>query len=157
MYQYEQVDVFRAIIDQCNQGRTIALNQAGERKVPKEMGMNMLENINSNFTFPRARRDTFARKTFFPKTKVQEKILYKKPPFTLKNQPKYHTQSGLPVNYAGQGIVPNPHRFVRPSHSPVEQRPSYHRSQPAVVGNSPYAQGQTTVSYPAQGESSKMN
>lgn len=153
MYQYEQVDVFKAIIDQCNQGRTIALNQAGERKVPKEIGMNMLENINSNFIFPRARRDTFAKKTFFPKTKVQEKILYKKPPFTLRNQPKYHTQSALPANYAGQGIVHNPHRYIRPSYTAVEQRPSYHRTQPVAPQ---YAQGgQVSAAHSMPGEGGK--
>lgn len=142
--QYDPTEVFRGIIEQCNQGRIIALNGNGERKVPQDLAINMLENVNSNFMYPRPFRDTYAKKTFFPKTKVQEKILYKKPPLTLRNQPKYHQNAGLPANYAGQGIVKNPQRFTRPSYITQTQAQPGHVVSPQVSTvhkASPYMNG----------------
>lgn len=86
----ESVDVFKRVIDQNIEEKNRNCLQAGERKVPKPLSNALLENISSNFVFPRPKRDAYAKKSQFPKTQYQEKILYKKPPFTLRNQLKHH-------------------------------------------------------------------
>lgn len=139
MYRYEEVEVFRALISQCNQNRTIAINGNGERKIPPSMANNLLEHVNSNYMFPRPRREVYSKRNFFPKTRVQEKILYKKPPFTLRNQPKFHSQSPLPAGYSGQGLVPNTYARVVSQSTP---RASYHAA-PQVA----YQSGPAQVQY----------
>jgi hypothetical protein len=86
----ESVDVFKRVIDVNNEEKNRNCMRAGERKVPKPLSNALLENISSNFVFPRPKRDVYAKKNQFPKTQYQEKILYKKPPFTLRNQLKHH-------------------------------------------------------------------
>jgi hypothetical protein len=127
MYRYEEVEVFRNVINQCNQGRIVAMNSNGERKVPPAIANSLLEHVNSNFMFTRPRREVYARKNFFPKTRVQEKILYKKPPFTLRNQQKFHQNTPLPAGYSGQGLVQTNHSRVVSQSTP---RASYHTAGP---------------------------
>lgn len=107
MYQYEQVDIFKRVIDANNEERARNVLRNGERKVPEQLSNNLLENISSNFMFPRPKKDVFARRNFFPKTGVQEKILYKKPPFTLRNVLKYHGPgaTGQQVQVIQSGVL----------------------------------------------------
>lgn len=157
MYQYEQVDIFKRVLDANHEERTRNVLRTGERKVPEQLANNLLENISSNFMFPRPKKDVFARRNFFPKTGVQEKILYKKPPFTLRNVLKYHgptfgaqqaqvvVQPGVVPGVAPTNRVPagpqvqqyQPQAYGQParsSHTVVAPQPQQVIAQPAGAG-----------------------
>ena len=70
MYVYEPVEVFRRVIQANQEEKLRNLQRNGERKVPTAVANNLLENISSNFMFPRPKKDVFARKNYFPKTQV---------------------------------------------------------------------------------------
>ena len=139
MYQYEPVEIFKRVVDANHEERNRALQRGGERKVPTQLSNNLLENISSNFSFPRPKRDIFAKKSFFPKTQVQENILYKKPQFTLRNVVKYHGYGQPQATYQTSQMAPAVGGNRIGQQLPIQQG-TYTPSQSQIQGYATYPQ-----------------
>ena len=107
-------NVFDTVLKKHNDDQQASSFSYSRKLLSTDQSHNLLENITGSFAFDTAASSGYGISYDFPKTATQEKILYKKPANTIKNNMSYESYTGNPQTVSSQ------------NHHPVHIPSSYH-------------------------------